>query len=211
MDAESVRYESEGLFSTTRVSPELIGKLEPLPGQVDTIAVGKSKPIEGPFNFTRWKDPPHVALANLRDDPTAALRFTRTYGVMSLRYKGEPMSFPLRDMFRSRDELRLAWEEPKATMFFWWLESYAGLPATLHVRRSGLETEVADLRTLIHVMFSRDYWDGRVKKCANPGCPAPYFLTVRRGQKYCSQQCAVLINVRQFRARQAGLKSKGVK
>lgn len=205
VDAESVRLESEGLFYTVRVSKERVGMLPPLSGQVDAISVGRPAQDEGPFNFTRWKDSPHVALANLRDDPQAALRFTRTYGVLSPRYKDDPMSFPLRDVFRYRDDLRAAWEG-RNKMFFWWLESYAGLPAVLRARRSGLEMVITELRTLVHLMFSRDYWDGRVKKCASPDCPAPYFLAVRRGQKFCSHECAVLINVRRFRERESRLR-----
>jgi hypothetical protein len=202
VDAESVRLESEGLFITSRVSKEYVGKLTPLKGQVDAIKAGRPAPIKGPFDFALWKEPPHVALANLRDDPASVLRFTRAYGVLSPRYKGGPMSFPLRDVFRARDELRLAWEG-RNKMFFWWLESYAGLPAELRARRSGLEIVVTDFRTLVMLMFAHDFWDERVKKCANPDCPAPYFLAVRKGQKFCSQKCAVLINVHRFRQREA--------
>lgn len=31
----------------------------------------------------------------------------------------------------------------------------------------------------------------RTGLCANPGCAAPYFFPTRRGQKYCSDSCAV--------------------
>lgn len=40
-----------------------------------------------------------------------------------------------------------------------------------------------------------------IRMCENPDCPTPYFLEARKGQKYCSHKCAVLINVRRFRAR----------
>jgi len=30
----------------------------------------------------------------------------------------------------------------------------------------------------------------RLLRCANPDCPAPYFLSSKKGQKYCSPECA---------------------
>ena len=52
------------------------------------------------FDFSSWKDAPHVALANLRDEPEAVLRFTRTYGVLRGITKGRALSFPSRMCLR---------------------------------------------------------------------------------------------------------------
>lgn len=41
----------------------------------------------------------------------------------------------------------------------------------------------------------------KIKICENPDCPSPQFAQQRRGQKYCTHKCAVLMNVRRFRAR----------
>jgi len=65
---------------------------------------------EAPFDFSRWKDAPHVALANLRDEPEAVLRFARTYGVLARGYKGESIAVPVREVLAYRDELRDMWE-----------------------------------------------------------------------------------------------------
>jgi hypothetical protein len=166
----------------------------------DKIAVGKAAPIKGPFDFSRWKEPPHVALVNLRTDPAAALRFTRTYGVLSLHYKEEATSLSVGDVFRFRDYLQGAWQDD--AVFLKMLNDPNPTKATLWTRRSGMEIVINDLWTLIRVMFSRDCWDGRARKCASPDCPAPFFLAVRKGQKFCSQRCAVLVNVRRFRESQ---------
>lgn len=167
----------------------------------DMMAAGKAAPIEGPFDFSRWKDPPHIALANLRTDSAAALRFTRTYGVLSPDYDGEATSVSVGDVFRFRDYLQGAWQDDE--IFLKMLNDRAPTEGTLWVRPSGMEIVIKNLWTLIRVMFSRDCWDGRARKCVSPDCPAPFFLAVRKGQKFCSQTCAVRENVRRFRERQA--------
>jgi|GEM_PF-4357647 len=167
----------------------------------DKIAVGEAAPIEGPFDFSRWKDPPHVALANLRDDPVAVLRFTRTYGVLSPHYKGEATSLSVGDVFRLRDFLQRAWQDDG--IFLELLNEREPTTAMVWTRRSGMEIVIEDLWTLIRVIFSRDRWDERAKKCASPDCPAPFFIAVRKGHKFCTQRCAVLVNVRRFREREA--------
>jgi hypothetical protein len=171
----------------------------------DMIAVGKAGPIEGPFNFAKWKDAPHVALANLRTEEAAAVRFTRTYGVLSKDFRGVPMSLPVSEVYRYRDRLRRAWEDDDAFLDF--LNEPENPKAILWVRRTAMEIVIEDLWTLIRVLFSRDRWDDRTRKCKSPDCPAPYFLAVRQGQKFCSQRCAVLVNVRRFREREAKMSS----
>jgi hypothetical protein len=146
-----------------------------------------------------------MALANLRRDPKVALRFTRTYGVLAERYKGEPRSISLKDVFRFSDYLQNAWQDDAA-----FLNLLGDIPQTrLWVRQKGAEVVIEDLWPLVRVMFSRDRWDGRTKKCASPDCPAPFFLAVRKGQKFCSQTCAVRVNVRRFREREASKRALG--
>jgi hypothetical protein len=165
------------------------------------------------FDFSSWKDAPHVALANLRDEPEAVLRFTRTYGVLTRNYKGESIVLSVQDVLALRDVLRDAWEgrtyspllttvDMKTTLLIGPLIAQAKLNA-------GIQIQVKNLATLISLLFAQDYSEGRLKKCANPDCSAPYFRAVRRGQKFCSNRCAVLINVRKFRQREARRKAKG--
>ena len=162
------------------------------------------------FDFSRWKDAPHVALANLRDDPKAVLQFTRTYGALG-RYESvlglnKRKTDPVREVLLYREHLRRAWEGDTFTFFAfpaWNGATLCGMAA------GGFLITINDLWPLIQVMFIQDWTEKRIKKCGNPDCPAPYFCAVRRGQKFCSQKCAVLINVRHFREREAALKAKG--
>jgi hypothetical protein len=160
-----------------------------------------------PFDFSRWKDAPHVALANLRDEPEAVLRFTRTYGVLGR--KGKARTISVGRVLELRNELRDAWEGKSYFPFVTVTQTTVRIwPNVAPNLRAGMEIVVSDLGTLIGMMFAKDLWEGRAKKCENPDCPAPYFRAVRKGQKFCSQKCAVLINVRRFREREAKLRAR---
>jgi CGNR zinc finger len=60
-----------------------------------------------------------------------------------------------------------------------------------------------DIWTVVRIAFLMDCKSDRAKICANPDCPTPWFVESRKGQEFCSHKCAVLINVRRFRQRQA--------
>ena len=64
------------------------------------------------------------------------------------------------------------------------------------------ELSIGSLRTLIEIFALQDCAAEKLGVCANPDCPARFFLKVRRGQNFCSHRCAVLINVRRFRERE---------
>lgn len=155
------------------------------------------------FDVSSWKDEPHIALANLRDDPKAVLRFTRTYGVLSW---GKGKTISVRGVLNYRDFLRRAWEGDGEQN---WTGPYNffGMPSVkdiwLIAQPTGMIITVSALWPLIQFLFSRDWSEKRIRKCENPDCPAPYFRAVRKGQRFCSQRCGVLINVRRFRERAA--------
>lgn len=152
-----------------------------------------------PFDVSRWKDAPHVALANLHDEPEAVLRFTRAYGVLAWDKR---KTVPVREVLDYRNELRLAWEEKTDFPFTTAMQTTVRVwPNVAPNLCAGMEIVVKDLGKLMGLLFARDLWEGRLKKCASPDCPAPYLRAVRKGQKFCSQECAVLINVRHFRER----------
>lgn len=59
-----------------------------------------------------------------------------------------------------------------------------GLP--VHVEVDGrLRVYVASVQRLILMLFLRDQGEGKTAICANPDCPAPYFLKSRKTQKIC--------------------------
>lgn len=196
--ADTVKTEAQDRFWV--VSAKVYDRNAPI------LAISEATPIGRAFNLSLWKDPPHVALANLHDNPAAALRFTRTYGVLAPDdYVGEARTIPVKEVLGFRHQLRLAWGDPEKALL------HINVKAELWLHPTGLEIIPKDLWTLIRVIFARDFWDGRTKKCESPDCPAPYFLAVRKGQKFCSQKCAVLINVRHFREREARRTAKSEK
>jgi hypothetical protein len=162
-----------------------------------------------PVDVSRWPDAPHVALANLRDEPEAVLRFTRTYGML-VWPKRKPGSIPTSEVLRVRDQLRHAWDKgiDLNDSFLTSIKTTVTVWPRVQGLRAGVGIRVEELGHLIGMMYTRDLWEGRARKCGNPDCPAPYFCAVRRGQKFCTQKCAVLINVRRFREREAGRKAK---
>jgi len=166
-------------------------------------------PGQKAFDVSRWKDAPHLALANLRDEPEAVLRFTRTYGVPRQgqnRWPWKARTVPVRDVLDLRDFLQRAWEGDTDNFF-----AVAFGKTSLLVQPTWMGLFVDDPWTLVLIMFAQDWAEKRLKKCGNPDCPAPYFCAVRRGQKFCSQKCGVLINVRRFRQREAKGSKKGGK
>lgn len=188
---------------------KIAGDVELLPGPSPRLHVTLGgHPGGAPFDVSRWKDAPHIALANLRDDPKAVLQFTRTYGVLA----GKRKTVSVREVLNYRDFLRRAWEGDGELN---WIGPYNffALPSVkdiwLIAQPTGMIITVNALWPLIQFLFSRDWAEKRIRKCENPDCAVPYFRAVRRGQKYCSQKCAVLINVHHFREREAARKAKG--
>ncbi len=175
------------------------------------VTVGNPRAVQA-FDFSSWPDAPHVALANLRDDPKAALWFTRTYGVLARNYKGESIALPVQDVFESRDDLRAAWEGKTYDSLFTSMDTETSVlmgPLIAQANaNAGIQIQVKNLRTLIGLLFAQDYWEGRLKTCENPDCENRYFRAVRKGQKFCSQRCGVLISVRRYRAGESVRKTK---
>lgn len=158
----------------------------------------------------RWKDPPHVAFANLLlSHDRARLVFTRRYGLIRDVRQGGTVNFrgPA-VMGKFQDYLRRAWRGDQKVIG----QIQEGLILKIRVVPHDLEIETHDLWSLVLLLFQRDHLAGRTAVCASPDCPAPYFVTRRKGQKFCSQKCAVLVSVHRFRARTGqGRKSKRTK
>jgi hypothetical protein len=163
----------------------------------------------------RWKAP-HEYLANLNLanwEADRVVRFTLRFGPLAPRHDpsealpgpeikaGVPIWIDTAQFVALQALLREAWGGDGEA-----LRNIAeGLTADLDLeaRPDGLELVARDLWTLVRLLFLRDRASGKAKLCANADCETPYFLLARRGQKFCSHRCAVLINVRRFRKREA--------
>lgn len=155
------------------------------------------------FDIRRWEEPPHVALANLLPETQALARFVKAYGSVSDRSYGGDAYTTIAETQRFQSELRNAWKGKIEVLEL----MLVNLPVWLEVGKAGLSVKLREaqslLWTLIRLLFLQDYFSGRAKICANPNCKTPYFLAVRKGQRFCTHKCAVLINVHHFREREA--------
>jgi hypothetical protein len=102
-----------------------------------------------------------------------------------------PLREALRAVWTAPDSRTRAWgilrildefvfqEDPGASRF-WPLRKHPGTVTRLPVPTTFEQA-------LIYLLHD----DARTEFCANVGCPAPYFFAIRRGQKYCSDSCAL--------------------
>jgi hypothetical protein len=176
--------------------------------------------IGQPFAVTpKWKQPPHEYLAGMelaRWDAERISTFSKQYGPLVPRHR--PDEIPTRrgvDYFRRGDRIWIdtaqfvvlqklltdAWRGDPGALE----EIVSGLTDVMELKANanGLELAVFDLFAYVRLLFLRDRAQGKTNVCANPDCRTPCFLQARKGQLYCSHDCAVLINVRRFRNREA--------
>jgi hypothetical protein len=181
-----------------------------------SVGFGVQNASERPFEFSRWKEPPHVVFANLRletEDFGPARKFTRDYGYISGRVHGDRYWVDLQELKRRQESVRNAWlgfgDETDLALDLMLPNRHLSL--SIGPKKS--EIAVDNLWTLIQILLLRDIAAQNTEICANPDCPAPYFLMTRKGQKFCTHKCAVLINVRRFREAQfkTQRKSRGSK
>jgi hypothetical protein len=159
---------------------------------------------EQPFDLSRRKEPVHERLANMTLDVDSIYVFTKAWGFLDAEVApdGRLVTQP-QHLEQFQDLLQRAWKgESKALS-----EIEKDVKARVDVGAKGIDIAVVDLWNLVRLSFLRDHKVGRTKVCANKDCPSPYFLEQRKGQKYCTHKCAVLMNVRRFRERQAKTKS----
>ena len=96
------------------------------------------------------------------------------------------------DFTDAQDDLRKAWAGDSGAMSEIEAQLKYPLEARLSVKAGGVELTTDNLRSLICVLFLLDRAAGKTAVCANPECPAPYFLRKRKDQKFCERgQCTV--------------------
>jgi len=108
-----------------------------------------------------------------------------------------------RRLIQIRNEIRRAWENRtllgrQVTMYtvvshYLWVDYWGGkFNAALRSYVDNFLPELPDSPTdpFLLVLMQAVKNVERMRCCANPSCPAPYFLAVRRTQKYCDRKCA---------------------
>jgi hypothetical protein len=163
------------------------------------------------IELSRWRDPPHLFLANMSLDSAdlgPTYQFTKRYGFLAghVDVAGGSFVVDVPKIAGMQDLIRKAWAGDEAAIEE--LERDLAPEVRLSVRAKEIEMGISDLWTLIRLLFLRDYGAKKISVCANPDCPAPYFLQTRKGQKFCTHPCAVLINVRRFREAQRKTQEK---
>jgi len=156
---------------------------------------------DDPIRMWKWKAPPHVALANLRNSPSAIRSFVLNYGPLN-EPEGTDFQVPLRRLVDMQNTLRLAWRKDHQALVEIGLAAsgtfrLAGDPS----RAPGFSTR--DLDTFIRCLFRLDYAEDRIRVCGNPTCLTPYFVRGRKDQEYCKHACAALTTLRRSRVRSA--------
>jgi hypothetical protein len=154
-------------------------------------------------SWQKSSEPPHEALANLRDDAQAQWMFYERWGLVypnqaAIESAPSLPANPSIEMIRSvmpelppdhaialRDLLRKAWRGDFDSIDL--IERSIREPSVHRwvFERRTIELVPGDLWTLICVLFLWDRERRRLAICANPDCISPYFIKKRKTQKYC--------------------------
>ena len=175
----------------------------------------------------RWKEHPHVVLANLGYDPERGGGLASDGNVRSFITQYGPLGTPplfseaadtvtreaeqfdlTMDVFHNQQlRLRAAWEKQSVGLFAdpnnnRAVIGFEFLRTNWTVRDGAVEFCFASLVEYVGVLLARDIAEGRAKICQNSTCNTPYFVAKRRDAKFCCHRCAVAVNVRNLRRRQ---------
>jgi len=147
--------------------------------------------------------------ANLRDgDEEAVRRLMRRHAEvmgplnLELQEKIFGFRFQVDDLFRLRDYLRKGWSARDRRTREWHVfqlrRSFSEMARArsdeaARVQNPSLEW-LEDAPPLTPLEAAAFYFQtviaDRAKYCGGPECPAPYFIAIKRWQKYCSEKCA---------------------
>ena len=64
------------------------------------------------------------------------------------------------------------------------------------VEKGQIDLIVTDLFGIICILFLRDFAAGRLGKCANPDCQAPFFVRSRKTQRFCDAPVCIVYSHR---------------
>jgi hypothetical protein len=165
-----------------------------------------ARPSGQSFDLGSRKEAVHEALANMALGVNSLYVFTKRWGFLDgdLDTKSGLLQTRPQHVEQFQNLLQRAWRGQGDAIS----EIAKDVVARIDIGSTGIDIAVVDLRNLVRLLFMRDHVAGRTKICANDDCRSPYFIQQRRGQKYCTHKCAVLINVRRFREQEAKAEAK---
>ncbi len=160
----------------------------------------------------RWKQPPHVAFANMNFDIDSVKSFTRTYGPPILdmaqlpEEPGEQFEVNMFSVGQMQDRLRRAWRarDAKALWFPRGGEELAIYYVAMTWSAPGMVIAPADVWTYMRLLLTRDIEAKLARMCASPKCPEPFFVAGRTNQDFCRNpkyQCGNAEMQRRWRER----------
>jgi hypothetical protein len=125
---------------------------------------------------------------------------------------------------RIQVDLRSAWDAPEQRQREWKLfvlrQTYHDAVVLSQLTREGrwehgpeltkLLSDAPPLNSFEAAIYYFQKISDRAKRCGNESCPAPYFIAIKRWQKFCSEACAGPVNREQKRRWWHENKGKGL-
>jgi hypothetical protein len=130
-----------------------------------------------------------VNFANWRSTPEDVLRFTKKHGPITLPFheweEDDEFGFQLQDWVDAQKEFRNLWRPIKRMN-----ASFDPEDGDSFQYVNGRLTYLAAswLRVLRLAVMTTE--GKRLKKCANPECPTPFFIANHLSTRYCTMDCA---------------------
>ena len=127
--------------------------------------------------------------------------FVRKYGVLRRSAEDEETTafvVDAADFTDAQDVLRKAWAGDSGSIAEIEVQVKYALEAQPSVKAGGIELTTENLWSFICILFLLDRKAGKTGVCANPECPAPYFVRRRKDQKYCERGSCSAYAQRQY-------------
>jgi len=146
---------------------------------------------------TGWPETLVQDFANWGREPEDILRFTRRFGPLNRSAQGgRPFTVKVSEWLRRQDAFREEWDDvalrlkPGSAVPLWTGTELEVVSGERFEFVSDAYTYVAATLERLLLLELRCVDRGRLRTCARPDCPNPYFVAAHLKQTYCSPPCA---------------------